>query len=183
MDHIYNVLQGNNYPAQFFQQGKPQEKTNKKPNPSTGKFIEGARAVIPYTIGLSVQYRHTLAKYRVEFSLKAPVPSNLYSCIQKIQFHMLRNWHNLPLEILIPQLHSQIHRWYQQVPERKESQTIEIKPPVPSETITSPQNTLKQNLKRFHKNKTETAIPYTIKQKKHFTFVSKIQHSTETLAK
>ena len=28
-----------------------------------------------------------------------------------------------------------------------------------------------------------TATPYTIKQKKHFTFVSKIHHSIETLAK
>ena len=45
------------------------------------------------------------------------------------------------------QLHNWIHRWNQQVPERKEFQTIEIKPPVPSETTTSPQNTQKQNLK------------------------------------
>ena len=29
----------------------------------------------------------------------------------------------------------------------------------------------------------EGAIPYTIKQRKHFTLVSKIHHSTETLAK
>ena len=39
-----------------------QQKTNKKPNPSTVKFIEGARVVIPYIRGLSEQYRHTLAK-------------------------------------------------------------------------------------------------------------------------
>ena len=38
---------------------------NKKPNPSTVKFIEGARIVIPYMKGLCEQYRHTLAKYRV----------------------------------------------------------------------------------------------------------------------
>ena len=54
-----------------------------------GKFIEGATVVIPYIKGLSEQYRHTLAKYK-EFSLKAPVPSDLYSFIQKIQFQMLR---------------------------------------------------------------------------------------------
>ena len=66
MDHLHKVLQDNHYPTQFFQQGKPQQKTNKKPNPSTGKFIEGARAVIPYIKGLSEQYRHTLAKYRVK---------------------------------------------------------------------------------------------------------------------
>ena len=63
MDHLHKVLQDNHYPAQFFQQGKPQQKTNKKPNPSTGKFIEGAR-------GLSEQYRHTLAKYRVRVFFK-----------------------------------------------------------------------------------------------------------------
>ena len=44
------------------------------------------------------------------------------------------------------ELYSWIHRWNQQVPERK---SIEIKPPVPSETTTSPQNIQKQNLKDF----------------------------------
>ena len=44
MDHLHKVQQDNHYPAHFFQQDKPQQKTNKKPNPSTGKFIEGARA-------------------------------------------------------------------------------------------------------------------------------------------
>ena len=45
-----SYIQDNHYPAQVFQQGKPQQKTNKKPNPSTVKFIdiEGARVVIPY---------------------------------------------------------------------------------------------------------------------------------------
>ena len=33
--------------------------------------------------------QHTLAKY-IEFSLKAPTPSSLYLCIQKIQFQMFR---------------------------------------------------------------------------------------------
>ena len=32
-------LQDNHYPPQFFQQGKPKQKTNKKPNPSMEKFI------------------------------------------------------------------------------------------------------------------------------------------------
>ena len=32
MDHLHEVLQDNHYPTQFFQQGKPQQKTNKKPN-------------------------------------------------------------------------------------------------------------------------------------------------------
>ena len=54
----------------FFQQSKPQEKANKKPNPSTVKFIEGARVVIPYIKGLSEKYRHTLAKYGVRVFFK-----------------------------------------------------------------------------------------------------------------
>ena len=29
MDHIHKVLQDNHYTAQFFQQGNPQQKTNK----------------------------------------------------------------------------------------------------------------------------------------------------------
>ena len=90
MDHLHRVLQDNNYQTQFFQQSKPQEKANKKPNPSTVKFIEGARIVIPCIKGLSEQYRHTLAKCRVRVFLKVAAPSSLYSCIQKIQFQMHR---------------------------------------------------------------------------------------------
>ena len=67
MDHLHKVLQDNHYPAKFFQQGKPQLKTNKIPNP---KFIEGAQVVIPYIKGLSKQYTHTLAKYRVRVFIK-----------------------------------------------------------------------------------------------------------------
>ena len=69
MDHL-QVLQDNHYPAQFFQQRKHQHKTNKKPNQSTGKFIEEARVVMPYIKGLSEQYRNTLAKYKVRGFLK-----------------------------------------------------------------------------------------------------------------
>ena len=68
MDHLYNVLQDHHYPAHFFQ--KPQKKTNQKPNLFTGKFIEGARVIIPYIKGLSEQYRHTLAKYKVRVFFK-----------------------------------------------------------------------------------------------------------------
>ena len=70
MDHLCKVLHDNNYPTQFFQQDKPQQKTNKKPNPSTGRFIEGVRVVIPYIKGLSEQYRHILAKYKVRVFFK-----------------------------------------------------------------------------------------------------------------
>ena len=74
MEHLHQVLQDNHYPTQLFQQGKPQQKANKKPNPSTVKFIEGARVVIPYIKGLSEQSRYTLAKYRVRVFLKVPAP-------------------------------------------------------------------------------------------------------------
>ena len=32
MDHLHKVLQDNHYLAQFFEQGKPQQETNRKPN-------------------------------------------------------------------------------------------------------------------------------------------------------
>ena len=53
MDHLHKVLQDNHYPIQFFQQGKLQQKAYKKQNPSTVKFIEGARVVIPHIKGPS----------------------------------------------------------------------------------------------------------------------------------
>ena len=70
MDHFHKVLQDNHYPTQLFQEGKLQWKANKKPNPSTGKLKEGARVVITYIKGLSEQYRHTLAKYKVRVFFK-----------------------------------------------------------------------------------------------------------------
>ena len=70
MDHLHKVLQDYHYPIQFFQQGTSQQKTKKKQSPSTGKFKEGARVVIPYIKGLSEQYRHTLVKYRVSIFFK-----------------------------------------------------------------------------------------------------------------
>ena len=70
MDHLHKVPQDNHYPTQFFQQGKPNGKPTKKPNPSAGNFIEGARVAIPYIKGLSEQYRHTKTKYRVRVFFK-----------------------------------------------------------------------------------------------------------------
>ena len=72
MNCLPNFLQDNHYPTQFFQQSKPQQKANKKPNPSTGKLIEGARVVIPYIKGLSEEYRHILVKYLVRVFFKGP---------------------------------------------------------------------------------------------------------------
>ena len=70
MDHLHNILQDNHYPTQFFQKKQTPTECQQKPNPSTVKFIEGARVVIPYIKGLSEQYRHTLAKYRVRVFFK-----------------------------------------------------------------------------------------------------------------
>ena len=66
MDHLYKVLQDNDYPVQSFQQANP----NRKPNPSTGKFTQGARFVITYIKSLSEQYRHTLAKLKSQSFLE-----------------------------------------------------------------------------------------------------------------
>ena len=52
------------------QQGKPQQKTNKEPNPSTGKLMDEARVVMPYIKGLSEQYRCTLAKCKARVFFK-----------------------------------------------------------------------------------------------------------------
>ena len=60
MDHLHKVLQDNHYPAQFFQQDKPRQKTKRKPNPSTAKFMEETKVVIPYIKGPSEQYIHNL---------------------------------------------------------------------------------------------------------------------------
>ena len=70
MNHLHRALQDNHCLTQFFQQSKPQQKANKKPNPSTVMFIEGPRVVISYIKGLNEQYRHTLARYRVRVFFK-----------------------------------------------------------------------------------------------------------------
>ena len=146
MDHLHKVLQDNNYPTHFFQQGKPQQKTKKRPNTSTGKIIEGARVVIPYIKGLSEQYRHALAKYRVRVFFKgSSTITSLLTCpkgpIQDAQktdiiYHWKCPANNYPAEYIVETNRS-----------LKEFQTTAIKPPAPSETTTSPQNTQKQNLK------------------------------------
>ena len=41
----------------------------------------------------------------------------------------------------------------------------------------------KAELTRFYNNRQRRAKPYTVKQKKHFTFISKMHHLTETLTK
>ena len=83
MDHLHNVLQDNHYATHFIHQDTAKQKSNRKSNPTNGKFTVGARAFIAYIKGISKQYRHTLAKSQLEFSLKAPAPSSLYSYIQK----------------------------------------------------------------------------------------------------
>ena len=146
MDHLHRFLQDNHCPTQFFQQSKLQEKANKKPNLSTVKIIEGVRAVIPYIKGLSEQYRHTLAKYRVRVFFKGT------STIKSLLMHpkhpipdarktdIIYHW-KCPANNCTAEYIGETHR------SLKEFQTTEIKPQVPSETTTSPQNTQKQNLK------------------------------------
>ena len=68
MDHLYKSYKTTTTKHSSFNRPNPNRKPTKKPNPSTGKFIEGARVVVPYIKGLSEQYRHTLAKYKVRFS-------------------------------------------------------------------------------------------------------------------
>ena len=70
MDHLHKVPQDNHYPTQFCKQGKPKQKINRKPHPSTVKFIEGPRVVIQYMKGISEQYRHAQAKYKVRVFFK-----------------------------------------------------------------------------------------------------------------
>ena len=90
MDHLHKVPQDSHYPAQFFQQGNPKQNTNGKPNPSTGKFIEGARVVTPYTKGLSEEYRYTLAKYKVRVFFTGTSSIKYLLIHPKIQFKILR---------------------------------------------------------------------------------------------
>ena len=56
MDHLHKVLQDNHYQYSSFKRANPNIKLTKKPDPSTVKFIEGARVVIPYIKGLREQY-------------------------------------------------------------------------------------------------------------------------------
>ena len=122
---------------------------NRKPTKSKTiyrKLLEGTRVVIPYIKGLSEQYRHVLAKYRVRVFFKGTStiksvlmhPKDPISDAQKtdIIYHWKCPANNCTAEY-IGETNMSL----------KEFQTIEIKPPVPSETTTSPQNTQKQNLK------------------------------------
>ena len=51
MDHLHKVLQDSHYPAQFFQQAKPQQKDK----PIHRKVIGRARVVKSYIKGLNEQ--------------------------------------------------------------------------------------------------------------------------------
>ena len=90
MEHFHKVQQDNHYPALFIQQGKPKQKSKRKPNPSTGKFIEGAKVVIPYITGLSEWYRHTLSKYKVRVFFKGTSIIQSLVMHPKIQFKIPR---------------------------------------------------------------------------------------------
>ena len=71
MNHLHKVLQDNNYLAHVLQQGKSQQKTNRKPNPLKEKFTEGTRIVISCIKVLNEQHRCTLAKCKTRVFLKS----------------------------------------------------------------------------------------------------------------
>ena len=183
MDHRHKVLQDNHYPPQFFQQGKPKQKTNKKPNPSMEKFIEGARVAIPYIKGLSEQYRQTLAKYRVRVFFKGT------STIKSLLMHpkdpipdthktdIIYNW-KCPANNCTAEYIGETNR---SPKERVSDHRNQITSAIRNHHIST------KHPKAEHKDFTiidrERATPYTVEQKKHFTFISKIHHSTETLVK
>ena len=181
MDHLQKVLQDNHYPPQFCQQGKPKQKTNKKPNPSMEKIIEGARVVIPYIKGLSEQYRHTLAKYRVRVLFKGT------STIKSLLMH--------PKDP-IPDAHKTDIIYHWKCPANNcTAEYIGETNRSPKERVSDHRNQTTSAIRNHHistkhpkaelKDFTiiDRATPYTVEQKKHFTFISKIHHSTETLAK
>ena len=182
MAHLHKVLQDNQYPTQFFQQGKPQQKANKKPNPSPLNFIEGARVVVPYIKGLSEQYRHTLEKYRVRFFFKGTrtiksllmFPKDLIPDEQKtdIIYHWKCPANNCTAKYIgetSRSLKERVSDHRNQTTSANRNLHISTKHP-------------KAELKDFTIIDRDT-IPYTIGEKKHFIFVSRIHHSTETLAK
>ena len=181
MDHLHRVLQDSHYPTQFFQQSKPQQKANKKPNPSTVKFIEGARVVIPYIKGLREQYRHTLAKYRARVFFKGTSttksllmhPKDPIPDAQKtdIIYHWKCPANNRTAEYIGETNRSLKER----VSDHRNQTTSAIR----NHHIFTKHP--KAKLKDF--TIIERATPYTVKQKKCFTFVSRIHHSTERLAK
>ena len=171
MDHLHKVLQDNHYPAWFLQQCKPQQKTNIKPNPSTGKFIEGARVVIPCTKGLSEQYRHTLAKYKVRVFFKgtSTIKSLLMHPIDPIQdaqiTDIIYHW-KFPANNCTAEYIGETNRSLKERVSDNRNQTTSA---IRNHHIPT------KHPEAEHKDftKTETATPYTIEQKKHFTFVSK----------
>ena len=138
--------QDNHYPTQSFQQSKPQQKANKKPKPSRVKFIEGARVVIPYTKGLSKQYRHTLAKYRVRVFFKGTStikslhmhPKDPISDAQKTD--IIYYW-KCPADNCTTEYIGETNRSLKGRVSDHRNQTTS------TETTTPPQNTQKQNLK------------------------------------
>ena len=150
---------------------------------STGKFIEGARVVMPYIKGLSEQYRNTLAKYRIRIFFKGTStiksllmhPKDPIPDAQKtdIIYHWKCTANNCTAEYIGEtnrSLKGKVSDQWNQTTSTIRNHHICTKHP-------------KSELKDFTIIDTERATPYTIKEKKHFTFISRMHHSTETLAK
>ena len=150
MYNLHKVLQDKHYLAQLFQQDKPQKKTNKKPKPSTGKFIEGASIVIPYIKGFSEQYRWPLAKCKVRVFFKGTntTKSLLMHPKDPIQdahkTDIIYHW-KCPANNCTAEYIGETNRSLKERVSYNRNQTS--KSPVPSETTISLQNTQKQNFK------------------------------------
>ena len=146
------------------------------------KFIEGARVVIPYIKGLSEQYRYTLAIYRVKVFFKGT------STIKSLLMH--------PKDP-IPDAHKTDIIYHWKCPTNN----------CTAEYIGETNRSLKERVSD-HRNQTSSAIrnhhistkhpkaelkdftiidresnTYTIEQKKHYTFVSKINYSKRNIGK
>ena len=89
-----------------FNKANPQQKANKKLNPSTGKFTEEARSVIPYINGLCEMYKKTLAKYKVRVPFEGTTTMTSVLMHPKDPITDAQKTDNLPLEMPSPQLHS-----------------------------------------------------------------------------
>ena len=112
-------------------------------------FTEGARVVITYLKGLSEQYRHILAKYKVRVYFKdtSTIKSLLMQPKDPIQdfqkTDIMYHW-KCPANNCTAEYMGETNR---SLKERVSDHRNQTKPPGPLETTTSSQNTQKQNLK------------------------------------
>ena len=156
--------------------------SNRKPNSPMGKFIERARVVIPYIKGLSEQYRHTLAKYKVRVFFKGTStikslvvhPKDPLPDAQKtnIIYHWKCPAHNCPAEYIGEpnrSLRKRISDHRNQTTSAIKNHHISTKHP-------------KTRTRRFHNIDKDSNTPHHW-AKEAVQFISRIHHSTEALTK